>query len=682
MPQGAQNIFRGTERFEVVRLIGAGGMGMVYEARDRERGMPVAVKTLPGADASGLLRFKNEFRAIADVVHPNLVTLYELFADGDQWFFTMELVHGVNFLEFARGIGAGAGPSNADTPTMLPTAARSVSETQSSATLPAPAANVAAPGTFDPQRLERTLPQLGAALAALHSAGKLHCDIKPANVLVTPEGRVVVLDFGVALSLHGEARIARYATGGTIAYMAPEQASGEPLGPAADSYAVGVMVFEAVTGRRPFSGDALGIMREKQTVAPPALSSIVPTVSPELSDLCGRLLDRNADRRPLARELARPGQRAAVAAARRPDEAPADVLVGRERHLALLQEAYERVEGQQTAIVAVRAPSGMGKSLLIAHFLKSVAARPDAVVISGRCYENEFVPYKAVDSLMDGLSRLLDSERSLIADAAIPADAGVLAQIFPVLRPVVGSASAAIAPAGSVHELRRRAFSVLRGLLTHVGRSRVLVLHVDDLHWGDVDSATLLAHLLREPDPPRLLFITSYRSDDAANNRCLQMLMQEPAFAKATVLELGALGHDDSIALAGELLEYRGHPDAAAAEAIAAESRGNPYFIRELVERHARTGAGMTPQDGTTLDGVLRSRIEALPEDSQRLLELVAVSGQPLRETDAFAAAGLAARDPAVLATLRKTHLVRTATRGDAVYVDTYHDRIRETLVV
>ena len=169
------------------------------------------------ASAATILRFKREFRTLLGVAHPNLITLYELIYDGKNWFLTMELLEGVNFLQYVRGEAL--------------TTAR-----------------------WD--RLREAARQLATGIAWLHAAGKLHRDIKPTNVIVTREGRVVLLDFGLVVEqgFDGLHQSTEQHILGTAAYMAPEQAVGLPVSSAADWYSVGVMLFEALTGRVPFLG--------------------------------------------------------------------------------------------------------------------------------------------------------------------------------------------------------------------------------------------------------------------------------------------------------------------------------------------------------------------------------------------------------------------------------------------
>jgi len=235
------------DRFELQRRIGSGGMGEVFAAFDRTQGEMVALKTLMRADGDTLSRFKREFRALQTTAHPNLVSLRELIRDGEHWFFTMELVEGKHFLDYVRGAGAA-----------------------------------------DHHRLRAVLRQLVGGLLALHDGGLVHRDIKPSNVMVTPEGRVVILDFGLITHMDPAGQSSATGPVGTVEYMAPEQAVGRGVGEAADWYSVGVMLYEALTGAVPHGGHALQILIDKQQVEPPPVDELAPDAPADLRALCGR----------------------------------------------------------------------------------------------------------------------------------------------------------------------------------------------------------------------------------------------------------------------------------------------------------------------------------------------------------------------------------------------------------
>ena len=185
-------------------------MGVVYEVLDRERRRNVALKTLLRFDPNSVYLFKQEFRALADVHHRNLVHLHELVQSADgPLFFTMELVTGLDFLEHVLGESRGRPGRTPDasqpgTGSNLVTRKMRVAGDHPPAT---PAASLGdQPMPANPERLRPALRQLVHGLRALHAAGKLHRDVKPSNVLVTPEGRVVLLDFGIAMELARRSR--------------------------------------------------------------------------------------------------------------------------------------------------------------------------------------------------------------------------------------------------------------------------------------------------------------------------------------------------------------------------------------------------------------------------------------------------------------------------------------------
>ena len=224
--------FPASPRFEPRRRLGAGAFGVVYEAYDRHRQTLVALKTLKSPESNTLYFFKREFRALADLNHRNLVTLYELVAESPQWFFTMELLSGRHFIDYVRDVSpARPTASGGD----LSPQSLVATEAEQEIGVKAGDAPVNAAGDeIDYERLRAALFQLADGLMALHDAGKLHRDIKPHNVIVTVEGRVVLLDFGLVADVDQSERHQATRIAGTPAYMAPEQAARERLSPASD----------------------------------------------------------------------------------------------------------------------------------------------------------------------------------------------------------------------------------------------------------------------------------------------------------------------------------------------------------------------------------------------------------------------------------------------------------------
>jgi serine/threonine protein kinase len=667
--------------FEIVRELGRGGMGVVYQAFDRKRQKMVALKTMQGVEARTLLRFKQEFRSLAGLNHRNLVALHELRGSGQHWFFTMELVEGVHFLDYLH-----AAP--VDQP-LRPTLPDSLSSGPSHRGRPAPLT------THQTERLRDALAQLAAGVHFLHESGKLHRDIKPGNVLVTTDDRVVLLDFGLATELDHDRHHRSLHLLGTVAYMAPEQAARKPVSPPSDWYAVGVMLYEALTGILPFDGESYEVLHRKQQFDPPAPSAVLPGTPDDLSELSLELLCRDPEGRPRGEEILRRLKRDAAgpapAAHPSPPVARLEVpLIGRQRHLQMLADAFEETRQGRTVLVDVHGRSGAGKSALMQRFLDGLKEKGAAVVLFGRCYEQESVPYKALDSVVDALSRYLEMQPPLEAQALWPRDLVTLARVFPVLRRLgaVAEAPRRAIEVSDPQEVRRRALGALRELLARLGDRRPLVLAIDDLQWGDEDSAALLADLLRPPDPPTLLLLLGYRSEETETSPCLRALLKRHELGDGVErhgLPVEPLTPEERRELALALLDPRDETATARAESIARQSGGYPFFVYELVQYiqagGSSAGRPSVAASDVSLSEVLWSRILRLPEEARRLLEIVAVASRPLSQADACRAAEVG-EEHATLACLRGGRLLRSTGPGEQGEIETYHDRIRETVLL
>jgi serine/threonine protein kinase len=689
----------GHRRFQLKRRLGEGSMGAVYLAHDRERGVEVALKTLLRVDATSIYRFKREFRALSDVVHPNLVALHDLFHEGELWFFTMEYVQGQDFLAAVLGGRAGFTQTPTPTPSRTQSSPGSVEsagpERSTLSDMGRHALELLFPTpVLDMERLRDVLVQISRGLLAIHSAGKLHRDLKSENVLVTEAGRAKVLDFGIVIdrpSVHGTIELGVM---GTPAYMSPEQAAGLPVTEATDWYSLGVMLYEALTGSVPFDGSYLEVMRQKQIADAIPPSQVVAGVPKDLDELCVLLLKRNPNARPQGGAVLRALEERSAPVARSggSSSVPAEgdsPFVGREEQLAALRRHLTQTDQSKPVVTLLQGPSGIGKTTLIERFIAEVRSEQRAVVLKGRCYEREAVPFKAFDSLIDALSRYLRRLPQADSAEALPRDIHALAHLFPVLRRVeaVTLARRRTGLPTDRHEQRRRAFGALKEMFCRIADRTPLVLIIDDLQWGDVDSARLIAELLSPPEAPALLLLLAYRGGEARTSACLSPLLprlRELEEIELHELELGPLSEEQSVDLARQLL---GGELAAAVQGIGSESRGSPHLVHELV-RHVRGGRDSGGASPDTLSGVvsfdraLVTRVAELSAGARTLIELISVAGRPLPEESLqLLATSFDIELQEALLELRGDKLVRGVGTHTTRSIETYHDRVREAVV-
>ncbi|AUX49029.1 ATPase AAA [Sorangium cellulosum] len=697
--RSARPEFGGTRRFQVVRVVGVGGMGVVYEAFDRERKGRVALKILRNLGAEARLRFKNEFRSLQDIQHPNLVSLGELHEEEGQLFFTMELIRGVDFVVHVRLHEEGDAS---------PREAGSGGPRASMASSPMWAPNVVAPAEvvrikrpFHEARLRSALAQLAQGLAAVHAACKVHRDIKPSNVLVTADERVVVLDFGFVADASVQGR--EHAVVGTLHYMAPEQAEGKPAGPEADIYSVGVMLYLALTGVYPFQTAPKAALDMMRRAEPPPPSRLVEDMPPDIDALCVDMLRIDPAARPSARDVLR-RLRVQELIEEPPVLSQRIGFVGRQRELAALEGAFAEAKLGRAVTRILEGESGVGKSALLRRFLERVDK--EALVLSGRCYEREAVPYKAVDEVIDALSRHLSRRPPEEVRALLPPNAGLLGTVFPVLRTVPAITEArARRKAIDPPEIRALVFTALRELLGRLAAERPLVLAIDDLQWADADSVALLSEIMRpwtEADQlaasrpgstPGLDAASPGAPFDPTRPRAVLLVAAvrtasetSPPLSRQLGVPIESLGHIVlhrlSLAEAQELcaLLLRGAPAGRplSIEAIAQEAGGHPLFIDALL-RHRMA----QENDGgpVRLDDVLWARISRLDARARQLLELVVCAGAPvLTSVAAHAMAADFAELTRLLSSLRAANLLRTGGSGQDEFVEPFHNRIRETV--
>jgi predicted ATPase len=357
-------------RYEILGALGAGGMGEVYRARDPRLGRELAIKILSRKLSDSKLdvkRFEREAGSASALNHPNIVTIFELGQVGSTYYIAMELVEGELLRDMLR-----AGP--------IPL-----------------------------QTIIRITAQVADGLAKAHAAGVVHRDLKPENLMVSRDGLVKILDFGLAKSVSldsdpllevdtvGPSQTSPGAVLGTVPYMSPEQANGEPLDFRSDQFSFGSLLYEMVTGKQPFpQRGAAQILAAILRDQPAAAASLNPQAPAPLCWVIERCLAKNPKDRydsthDLARDLATIRDRLPDAPARHLAPrlntlpSPATAFIGREPEVTALKELLLR---DDVRVVTLTGPGGIGKTRLALQVASEVSERFDG----GIC----FIPLAAV----------------------------------------------------------------------------------------------------------------------------------------------------------------------------------------------------------------------------------------------------------------------------------------------
>jgi predicted ATPase len=488
-----------------------------------------------------------EAQAVAKLNHPNIVSLYDAGESDGTPFLVMELVTG-----------------------------RSLREQP-------------------PESIEETLNiarQLCDALDHAHRNGVVHRDLKPDNVIITPARVAKLVDFGLARS-HAARTSVEGGVVGTVFYLAPEQALGQPIDARTDLYALGVMLYEFTANRLPFTADDPIAVISQHLYAPVTLPSTFNTaIPPALDALIVQLLNK----RPLDRPATALAVKQALEAVPlvQTDSGPLvqpdglslldrivrGRLVGRHTELGQLKELWTHAQQEGHGHLAlISGEPGVGKTRL-AHELMVYAQLAGAAVLRGGCYEYEAAtPYMP---LAEALRDWIGEQTAENLRRQVGSSAYELARLVPEIEVKIGplSPNQPLPP----NDERLRLFDHIARFLQKIAAERGLLLFLDDLHWADHGTIALLHYLLRRLRNERALVLAAYREVELDRSRPLSAALIEWNRERLALrVPVGRLPPDATYAMLCGLLNLDNVSDEFA-QLIHRETEGNPFFVEEVVK--------------------------------------------------------------------------------------------------
>ncbi len=580
--------------YRLLRPIAKGGMAEVYEVEEPISGEHLALKLLV-QDGGARARFDREYEAMIRLNHPNIVRVYNYGIVGQRRWLSMELIDGTPVQAYAKRCGR--------------------------------------PGTTARnEEVIRVAHDLALALDHIHRRGLVHRDLKSANVLVQPDGRVKLLDFGTAKVSHALAQITKEGEFiGTFAYASPEQITGAEVDHRSDLYSFGVLLYRLATGKRPFVAKALHELARMQVkVAPPPPRELVPALPPALEAIILQLLEKDPDARPQSgREVARALEEVAGHPLYLPGTLDVDLsgerLVGREQQMAALWRFLEGADDPDEArggdMALVVGMVGSGRSRVLQTLEKDVAAR------GWRTATAYFRPQR------DDLDTMIAMFLQVASHFANQPRA--VARAVETLRTVQESP---FLPVAERLEKARTAAQTLLAVLTRSSKKPV-VLFIRRLQYTGAVGYELLVALRETVKEARLpvLFIgdISERADDPNT-------MARKRLPDAFRVHLPPMSHREVALMVGSLL-HRRPPPAKVARQIYRASGGLPTYVEEVVKGLVKQGIlRVKGRDENRIEWAKRdidipvpdsarirvmNQLAQLPADRRRVLEALAIGG-------------------------------------------------------
>lgn len=611
-------------------------MGVVYEAVHCASGKHAAVKTVPAGDELTMLALRREIRALGELRHPGIARILDVGTTlGCPWF-AAEYVRG-NTLE-----------------------SHQPRESQDDGLRSVPARLLA---------LLTLARGLCHALSYLHGEGFCHGDLKPSNIIVSPQGVPVLVDFGLAAQVSAAigkagsaAREALTATfgGGTLSYISPEVLRGEPPDARSDLYSLGCILFELCAQRPPHVGTRQQIIRGHCSGAPPALLSVAPGLPPRLGELvAGLLAKKPADRigyadvvdhglaalgvPPVAWPVTPPRPRPYVYRAR---------CVGRRHALDRLERALAKSLAGDLSGAVLRGESGTGKTRLLKE-LAAFSRHHSARLLLGEADPRDCPPLGLFQKPLRAIADSCIAGGEGVTRAFFGDRLAVIAPFAPCLWELPGAPDAA--PAASLPEglARARLHGCLVDTVLAVAEDQTVALLLDDVQAADElswEALAALARAARQRRQAHLLVVLACRDEPLAGLDALQGV-----FPELEVIAVGALDGDDVGEVVGDMLALRPVP-AIFAAALARRTGGNPLFVAEyvraavaqgLIERdnsghwHCPTDLGGEREAGScgrplplpdSLCEMLLRRLELLPPAVSAVVDAAAVLGARLEK--------------------------------------------------